>query len=102
MSDTLEVGQRPDGVRFSVAVKPRSSRSAVVGVRQGALSVALTSPPVDGAANAELTKLLAKALGVAKSAVRIVTGESGRRKLVEVDGIDQATVHAAVRRMLGE
>jgi uncharacterized protein (TIGR00251 family) len=92
----LEVGEREGGARLTVVVKPRSSRSAVGEVREdGALSVALKAPPVDGAANAELAKLLAKTLGVKKRDVVIVSGATGRRKLIEVAGLSAAELRAA-------
>lgn len=91
---TLEVNRRDGGVRFAVQVKPRSSRSRLEGVREGALVVALTAPPVEGAANAELTKLLARALGVPRGAITIAAGATGRRKLVDVAGLDPATARA--------
>lgn len=72
------------GLRIRVRVQPRSSRSRVTGVHAGALKVQVNSPPADGAANQELVRLLASWLGVAKSAVTIVRGRSGRDKLVEV------------------
>jgi uncharacterized protein YggU (UPF0235/DUF167 family) len=50
--------------------------------------VRLTSPPVDGAANNSLIKLLAKKTGIARSLIRIVSGEKGRLKVLEFDGID--------------
>ncbi|WP_437926680.1 DUF167 domain-containing protein [Sorangium sp. So ce291] len=83
----LAITQRDEGVRISVQVRPRSSRSAVIGVREGALDVALTAPPVDGAANAELVKLLARALDVRQSDVQIALGASGRSKVVSVRGL---------------
>jgi uncharacterized protein (TIGR00251 family) len=87
----LAVTERSGSIRFSVHVKPRSSRSRVEGVREdGALIVALKAPPVDGAANAELIKLLARSLGVKKKAVSITSGESGRRKVIDVAGLKAA------------
>ena len=56
-------------ILLTLQVVPRSSRSEIVGEHNGALKVRLASPPVDGAANVEAVKLLAKALGVARSAV---------------------------------
>ncbi len=58
------------------------------GWKEGALVVRLTSPPVDGAANSSLIRLLAKKTGVARSRIRIVSGEKGRSKILEFDGID--------------
>ena len=75
-------------VRFAVYAQPRASRTEVVGLHGEALRVRLAAPPVEGEANAELLSFLAKKLGVSKSALRIVKGERGRHKLVEVRGLD--------------
>jgi uncharacterized protein len=74
-------------VRLDVAVRPRSSRSAVLGVREGALSVALRAAPAEGAANDELRALLARSLEVRRGDVVIVLGASSRGKVVEVNGV---------------
>jgi uncharacterized protein len=76
-----------DGVRFSVRVQPRASANQVAGTYGAALKVRLTAPPVDGAANDALLAFLARTLGVGKRSVRIVSGESSRSKIVEVDGV---------------
>ncbi len=89
---------RSGGVRFSVRVQPRSSRTAIDGVHAGALRVRLHAPPVDGAANDALIELLAEALGVTKRAVRIVTGAAARTKLVEVDDVDADHVRRLTAR----
>ncbi len=73
-------------IRIRVRVKPRAAKSRVLGVRDGALEVALTAPPVDGAANLELIRLLAAILDSGKSAIRIVSGEGSRSKLVAIAG----------------
>lgn len=83
----LKLNERAGGVRLDVHVRPRSSRSAILGVRDGALDVALTSPPADGAANSELIRLLAKALAVRAADVTIVVGPSSRTKVLAVNGI---------------
>lgn len=57
-------------------------------MQQGVLKVALTAPPVEGAANEALRKLIAKKLGVSKTAVEIVRGDRGRTKLIRVHGVD--------------
>lgn len=71
-------------------MKPRASRDAIEGEREGALVVRLTAPPVEGEANLALARILARALGVAPSAVRILSGATGRRKRVHVAGLDRA------------
>ncbi len=96
MSDlsALKLVTRDGAVRLDVRAKPRAHKSRIVGEREGALEVALAAPPVDGAANEALVATLAKALGVPQSAVRIVRGESGRNKLVEIAGLGEDVVRA--------
>jgi uncharacterized protein len=91
---TLDVRTLARGVRFDVRVQPRASRSEVAGEQEGALRVRLAAPPVNGAANDALVELLAKLLHVAKRDVRIVTGATSRRKLVEIDGVTAEQVLA--------
>ena len=67
---------------LSVRVKPRASKSRVLGVKDGVLEVAVAAPPVDGAANAELLATLARHYDVPKSSLAIVSGETGRHKRV--------------------
>jgi uncharacterized protein len=86
MSD-LVVEQRGTGLRIRVRVKPRASKSRILEVRAGVLEVAVAAPPVEGAANAELIRTLAAALGCGKSAIEIVTGAGSRSKLVLVVGL---------------
>lgn len=86
-----------DGVlRVGVRVQPRASRDGVKGVREGALEVSLTAPPVEGEANSALVAYLAKRLGVAKRDVRIVQGETGRNKVLELRGVSEAGVRGLV------
>lgn len=73
--------------RISVLVKPRASRDSIEGWKEGTLVVRLCAPPVEGAANKALVKLLAARADVAKGKLRIVSGEKGRNKVVEFDGI---------------
>jgi uncharacterized protein YggU (UPF0235/DUF167 family) len=56
------------------------------------LKARVAAPPVEGEANAALVRLLAKALGVPRSAVRIASGDTARIKLLEIDGLDEAEV----------
>ena len=90
--EALEISEGAGELTLRVRVQPRAARDALAGEREGALVVRLTAPPVEGAANKALTRLLGRALGVAPSAVRIVSGAGGRQKRVSVVGIDAATV----------
>jgi uncharacterized protein len=59
----------------------------VAGTHDGALRVRIAAPPVDNAANRALIEFIGQQLGVAKSRVKIVSGNTGRRKMLEVDGV---------------
>jgi uncharacterized protein (TIGR00251 family) len=72
------------GLTFEVRVAPRASRSEVAGEHGGALKVRVAAPPVEGAANEELTRLLAKAFGVAARDVEVLSGHASKTKRVRV------------------
>lgn len=78
--------EKEDAITFAVRVVPRASKSEVVGEHDGMLKVRIASPPVDGAANEALVKLLAKTFGVSKIAVEIVSGQSSKTKQVRITG----------------
>jgi uncharacterized protein len=77
---------------------PRAATSAVAGRHGDALKIRIAAPPRDGAANAELIRFLAAQLGVARGAIAITAGASGRRKTVSIAGLDTA---AALRILEG-
>jgi len=87
-------------MRLAVRLTPRGGRDAVEGWATGAdgrpfLKARVAAPPVEGEANAALTVLLSKTLGVSTSSVRIAAGQTGRLKQVEVEGLDSAALTAA-------
>lgn len=86
-----------DGTRLTLHIQPRGSRNAIEGIHGDALKVRLTAPPVDGAANEALIRFLADALGVSRSALRLTSGATARRKTIMVEGL----VPAEVRTRLG-
>jgi uncharacterized protein len=76
-----------DGIlTFTVQVVPRASRSEIMGEHNGALRVRIAASPVDGAANEELVKLLARKLRVARAAITIIGGHSSKLKQLRVVG----------------
>jgi uncharacterized protein (TIGR00251 family) len=82
------IGYREEGgaLVFAVRVVPRASKTAVAGEHDGRLRVRVAAPPVEGAANEELTRFLAKAFGVPARAVEILGGHASKTKLVRVSG----------------
>jgi uncharacterized protein (TIGR00251 family) len=84
-------------VRFSVRLQPRASRNELSGLHGGDLRIRVQAPPVDGAANAALLLLVAQSLGVPRRNVRLLAGDTSRRKVVEVDGVTAAQVARLAR-----
>jgi uncharacterized protein len=84
----LVIASTRQGTRVDLRVVPRASRTAIDGVRAGRLVVRVTAPPVDDAANDAVVKTLAAALGLPRSAVRIVAGAASRNKSAEVVGMN--------------
>ena len=74
-------------VRFAVRLTPRAGADRVGDVVDGVLHVRVAAPPVDEAANRSLVRLLADALDLPASAIRIAAGARGRRKSIAVDGL---------------
>ena len=77
---------------FKVRVVPRASRSEIVGEHDGALRVRIAAAPVEGAANEELVKFLARALKVPRNAVVVIGGQTSRLKSIAVSGIAADTL----------
>ena len=90
----------PQGVVFEVHVLPHSKRTAITGILDGRLKVALASPPVDGRANEELQRYFAKLFKVSRSAVVNLAGEHARNKRVMISQRDGATIIAAIEQVL--
>ncbi|MEJ0064770.1 MAG: DUF167 family protein [Caulobacteraceae bacterium] len=93
----------PPSLRLAVRLTPRGGRDAIEGwardeAGRAYLKVRVAAPAVDGAANAALEKLIAKALKRPAGAVRIVGGDHARLKQLEIEGADDADL----RRAFGE
>ena len=84
-------------VVFRVRVVPRASRSEILGSEGGTLRVRVSAPPVEGKANKELVKLLAKALAVGSGQVELVSGHKARLKTVRIHGVDRESVSNLMR-----
>jgi uncharacterized protein len=83
-------------VTIDVRVIPRARKTEYGGQRDGAFVIRLAAPPVDGAANDALVDFLSSTLNVPRRAIRLVSGERGRRKRIEIDGV---TMDAVARRL---
>lgn len=92
----IEISQKDESITFPVRVVPRASRTEIAGEIGGAVKVRVSSPPVDGAANAELIKLFAKMFGIAKSNVEIVSGQTSKTKQIRITGVTAQQLQNAI------
>ena len=90
----LALTRSGDRVLFSVRVAPRAASGLIAGERGGALVVRVTAPPAEGRANDAVVRILAKALGLPASEVRLVRGAKARTKVLSVPA-------AAEKRLAG-
>ena len=80
----------PTGVYLAVKLQPRASKNEVVGLHDGCLKLRITAPPVEGAANEAVVRPVAETLGIPRRQVRLVSGSTGRRKVLEIEGVSEA------------
>jgi uncharacterized protein len=86
--------------RLSVTVSPGAARSELVGRHGDGWKARIAAPPERGRANQALVELLTEALGVPRSAVRVVAGKTAKAKVVEVDGLEAEDVERRLERQL--
>lgn len=84
--------------RIAVRLQPRASRNEVYGERGGAILVRVNAPPVDGKANQALIRLVAAKLGIAKSGISLIRGESSRNKIFEIESLGTEEIRRAMLR----
>ena len=82
-----------DKIRLKVHVNPRSSRNQITGWQGDALSIKLTAPPVEGSANKAAVEFLADRLGIKKSQITLISGQTSRDKVFEITGLSEADFH---------
>ncbi len=83
----IEMKKTTEGIIIPVKVQPGAKKNSIVGEWGGKLKLQVTTPPERGKANEAVIRLLARELGLQKSRVRIVSGESSRDKRVLVEGV---------------
>jgi uncharacterized protein (TIGR00251 family) len=78
--------------RLEVYIQPGASKSEVAGLHDGVIKIRIAAPAVENAANRALVEFVADELGIAKRCVRVVSGMSGRRKVLEIDGATEESI----------
>lgn len=86
----MKILEKNGAIEIEIRVIPRASKSEVVGGHDGALKVRISSPPVDGAANTELIKLLSKFFGVAKGDIDLIGGQTSKTKRIRIANLSRA------------
>lgn len=93
----VKLVETTEGVILSVWAQPRAKKDRIVGVYNDCLKVAVTAPPEAGRANEALVEVLAEALGLPRSAVRVMGGQFSRQKQIFIRGLSRDKVE----QMLG-
>lgn len=96
----IELVDHAEGVLLAVVAHPGARRAGVLGERSGALRVAVAAAPDKGKANAALEKAIATALGCRPSQVRLLSGQTSRRKRFLITGIDKPTLTARLTTLV--
>lgn len=92
MSDWYRVGAAGQ-ITLTLHIQPGAKKTECVGLHGDALKIRLAAPPVDGKANAALVAFVADYFGLAKSAVRLKSGQTSRRKVLEIAGLTEARLN---------
>lgn len=92
----IQFSEDDRGITFAVRIVPRASSTAIAGDYEGAVRIRIAAPPVEGAANRELIRFLAKKFNVPQNAVEIVSGVGSKKKIIRLKGVT-ATALAQLR-----
>lgn len=93
---TSVIEESVEGVIITIRVVPRASKTEIIGKMDGAVKVRVASPPVDGAANAEIVKLFARSFCVPRSSVTILSGQHSKTKRIRIIGATAESVLAVL------
>ena len=85
--DVVDLNEKDNAVTIRLRVQPRASRTEIVGEHAGAIKLRVAAPPVDGKANEECRRFLAKLLKVGATSIEIISGDSSRDKVIRVSNI---------------
>ncbi len=92
----IQYSEKDRGLTFAVRIVPRASRTEIAGEYNGALRIRIAAPPVAGAGNRELIRLLARLFKLPQNAVEIVSGSASKSKIVQIAGADSARLEKLI------
>ena len=96
----VELIEKDGAVSFKVRVQPRASRTEIAGEYGEAIKLRIAAPPVDGKANEECRRFLARIFGVSPSSVEIVSGDSSRDKIIRIRNTSAERIKEALSQPL--
>ena len=88
------------GVILPVRAQPGARKAGIVGEHAGSLKVAVTAPPEDGRANKALVEVLSEALGLKRSQLELLSGQTSREKRFLVRGVEKAQLAGRIDALL--
>lgn len=91
------IADTPGGCLIRIKVIPRAPQTLIEGMRDGALLVKLSAPPVEGQANEALLRFISEVCDVPRRAVSLRMGEKSRQKVVQVQRVTRADAASRVR-----
>ena len=94
---SLTLRDTPTGCTLTVRVHPGARRNAITGTHDGALKIALTTPPTDGRANAALIAFLADRLKLPRASITLLTGATSRSKTLLLEGLTSEALTASLK-----
>ena len=97
----IPIEAHAEGLILLVRAQPGAKRSGLVGLQAGALKVAVTQPPEKGKANKAIVQVLADALGLRKSQIELLSGETSGHKKFLIRGVDGPALTARIGQALG-
>lgn len=83
-------------ITLTLHIQPGAKKTETAGLHGDALKIRLAAPPVDGKANEALIKFIAEALNLPKSVVNLKSGQTARRKVLEISGVDPLALAALI------
>ena len=98
----IDLEPHAEGVLLPVRAQPGAKRNEIRGVQDGMLKVSVTQAPEKGKANKALAEVLAKGLGLRKSQVELVGGETSSHKRFLVRGVSVEELRAAIEAKLAD
>ena len=97
----INLEQREDGVLLPVKARAGGAKNGITGTHDGALKVMVTQAPEKGKANQAIVKLLAKSLGLQKSQITLLSGQTSPQKSFSIAGVSAAELRERLQPLLG-